>query len=154
MEIAKDMILIIALLSLIIVCGYLIQFLQEAKKSISNLVQIAHKVENTTKPAIDQLQTTLVDTSQTLQSVQKQLSTIDDTLNQFKEIAQRVNELEAKLQQKIEMPLILSHLNSKKNNIMCFYKCPHLVCKTEWGLYFLLSYSYPNHELRAITECL
>ena len=54
MEIAKDMILIIALLSLIIVCGYLIQFLQEAKKSISNLVQIAHKVENTTKPAIDQ----------------------------------------------------------------------------------------------------
>ena len=87
MEIAKDMILIIALLSLIIVCGYLIQFLQEAKKSISNLVQIAHKVENTTKPAIDQLQTTLVDTSQTLQSVQKQLSTIDDTLNQFMQAA-------------------------------------------------------------------
>ena len=44
--------------------------------------------------------------------------------------------------------------NSKKNNIMCSFICPHLVCKTEWGLYFLLSYSYPNHELRAITECL
>ncbi len=106
MEIAKDIILIIALLSLIIVCGYIIQFLQEAKRSLSTLVQIAHKVENTTKPAIDQLQTTLVDTSQTLQSVQKQLSTIDDTLNQFKEIAQRVNELEAKLQQKIEKPIM------------------------------------------------
>jgi ABC-type transporter Mla subunit MlaD len=85
---------------------YLIQFLQEAKKSLSNLVQFAHKVENTTKPAIDQLQTTLVDTSTTLQSVQKQLSTIDDTLNQFKEIAHRVNELEAKLQQKIEKPIM------------------------------------------------
>ena len=113
MEQISGILQIVMFLSLIAVCIFVIMFLNQAKQtaqSISNslteTLELARRIENNTKPAIQQLYTTLQDTSTTLHSLQNQIGTIEATLNQFKQIAVRVNDLETKLQSKIEKPVM------------------------------------------------
>ena len=58
------------------------------------------------KPVFAQLEVTLQDTSSTMKSVQKQMSTVESALDSIKQIADRVNDLEARLQAKIEKPVM------------------------------------------------
>lgn len=104
---------VVGLISLIAVAIVLISFLLKAKSALQELMttlrsmsQTIDRLEKDSKPVFIQLETTLQDTSSTMKSVQKQMSTIESALGSIKQIADRVNDLEAKLQAKIEKPVM------------------------------------------------
>jgi septal ring factor EnvC (AmiA/AmiB activator) len=79
---------------------------QDIMRIFSNLSQTVQRIEEDSKPVFSQLETTLQDTSTTMKSLQKQMTTVEGTLDSIKQIADRVNDLEAKLQAKIEKPVM------------------------------------------------
>lgn len=104
---------VVGLISLIAVAIVLISFLLKAKSALQELMttlrsmsQTIDRLEKDSKPVFIQLETTLQDTSSTMKSVQKQMSTVESALGSIKQIADRVNDLEAKLQAKIEKPVM------------------------------------------------
>lgn len=104
---------VVGLISLIVVAIVLISFLLKAKSALQELMttlrsmsQTIDRLEKDSKPVFIQLETTLQDTSSTMKSVQKQMSTVESALGSIKQIADRVNDLEAKLQAKIEKPVM------------------------------------------------
>ncbi|MFN4766601.1 MAG: DUF948 domain-containing protein [Ignavibacteria bacterium] len=104
---------VIGLISLIAVAVVVISFLLKAKSALHELMstlrsmsQTIDRIEKDSKPVFIQLETTLQDTSSTMKSVQKQMSTVESALGSIKQIADRVNDLEARLQAKIEKPVM------------------------------------------------
>lgn len=104
---------VVGLISLIAVAIVLISFLLKAKSALQELMttlrsmsQTIDRIEKDSKPVFIQLETTLQDTSSTMKSVQKQMSTVESALGSIKQIADRVNDLEARLQAKIEKPVM------------------------------------------------
>ncbi|MFN4989244.1 MAG: DUF948 domain-containing protein [Ignavibacteria bacterium] len=104
---------VIGLISLIAVAVVVISFLLKAKSALQELMstlrsmsQTIDRIEKDSKPVFIQLETTLQDTSSTMKSVQKQMSTVESALGSIKQIADRVNDLEARLQAKIEKPVM------------------------------------------------
>jgi len=104
---------VIGLISLIAVAIVVISFLLKAKSALQELMstlrsmsQTIDRIEKDSKPVFIQLETTLQDTSSTMKSVQKQMSTVESALGSIKQIADRVNDLEARLQAKIEKPVM------------------------------------------------
>lgn len=104
---------VIGLISLISVAFVVISFLLKAKSALQELMstlrsmsQTIDRIEKDSKPVFIQLETTLQDTSSTMKSVQKQMSTVESALGSIKQIADRVNDLEARLQAKIEKPVM------------------------------------------------
>lgn len=104
---------VVGLISLIAVAIVLISFLLKAKSALQELMttlrsmsQTIDRLEKDSKPVFIQLEATLQDTSSTMKSVQKQMSTVESALGSIKQIADRVNDLEAKLQAKIEKPVM------------------------------------------------
>lgn len=104
---------VIGLISLIAVAVVVISFLLKAKSALQELMstlrsmsQTIDRIEKDSKPVFIQLETTLQDTSSTMISVQKQMSTVESALGSIKQIADRVNDLEARLQAKIEKPVM------------------------------------------------
>lgn len=104
---------VIGLISLIAVAIVVISFLLKAKSALQELMstlrsmsQTIDRIEKDSKPVFIQLETTLQDTSSTMISVQKQMSTVESALGSIKQIADRVNDLEARLQAKIEKPVM------------------------------------------------
>lgn len=104
---------VMGLISLIAVAVVVISFLLKAKSALQELMstlrsmsQTIDRIEKDSKPVFIQLETTLQDTSSTMKSVQKQMSTVESALGSIKQIADRVNDLEARLQAKIEKPVM------------------------------------------------
>ncbi|GDX64604.1 hypothetical protein LBMAG35_14420 [Chlorobiota bacterium] len=104
---------VIGLICLIAVAVVVISFLLKAKSALQELMstlrsmsQTIDRIEKDSKPVFIQLETTLQDTSSTMKSVQKQMSTVESALGSIKQIADRVNDLEARLQAKIEKPVM------------------------------------------------
>jgi len=104
---------VIGLISLIAVAVVVISFLLKAKSALQELMstlrsmsQTIDRIEKDSKPVFIQLETTLQDTSSTMKSVQKQMSTVESAVGSIKQIADRVNDLEARLQAKIEKPVM------------------------------------------------
>jgi uncharacterized protein YoxC len=100
-------------LSLTILAIVCVMFILKAQKAVqdimrifANLSQTVQRIEEDSKPVFTQLETTLQDTSTTMKSLQKQMTSVEGTLDSIKQIADRVNDLEAKLQAKIEKPVM------------------------------------------------
>jgi septal ring factor EnvC (AmiA/AmiB activator) len=113
MEQITNILIVFALLSLTILASVCVMFILKAQKAVqdimrifSNLSQTVQRIEEDSKPVFSQLETTLQDTSTTMKSLQKQMTTVEGTLDSIKQIADRVNDLEAKLQAKIEKPVM------------------------------------------------
>lgn len=113
MEQITNILIVFALLSLTILAIVCVMFILKAQKAVqdimrifSNLSQTVQRIEEDSKPVFSQLETTLHDTSTTMKSLQKQMTTVEGTLDSIKQIADRVNDLEAKLQAKIEKPVM------------------------------------------------
>jgi|GEM_PF-543134 uncharacterized protein YoxC len=113
MEQITNILIVCALLSVTVLAIVCVLFmvkaqtaLQDLMKYVGNLVQTVQRIENESKPVFTQLETTLQDTSTTMKSLQKQMTTVEGALDSIKQIADRVNELEAKLQAKIEKPVM------------------------------------------------
>ena len=113
MEQITNILIVCALLSITILAIVCVMFmlkaqtaLQELMKYVGNLAQTVQKIEADSQPVFTQLETTLQDTSTTMKSLQKQMTTVEGALDSIKQIADRVNDLEAKLQAKIEKPVM------------------------------------------------
>jgi len=113
MEQITNILIVCALLSITILAIVCVMFmlkaqtaLQELMKYVGNLAQTVQKIEADSQPVFTQLETTLQDTSTTMKSLQKQMTTVEGALDSIKQIAERVNDLEAKLQAKIEKPVM------------------------------------------------
>ncbi|MFM6955267.1 MAG: DUF948 domain-containing protein [Ignavibacteria bacterium] len=113
MEQITNILIVCALLSITILAIVCVMFmlkaqtaLQELMKYVGNLAQTVQRIEADSQPVFTQLETTLQDTSTTMKSLQKQMTTVEGALDSIKQIADRVNDLEAKLQAKIEKPVM------------------------------------------------
>jgi uncharacterized protein YoxC len=113
MEQITNILIVFALLSLTILAIVCVMFILKAQKAVqdimrifSNLSHTVQRIEEDSKPVFSQLETTLQDTSTTMKSLQKQMTSVEGTLDSIKQIADRVNDLEAKLQAKIEKPVM------------------------------------------------
>ncbi len=113
MEQITNILIVFALLSLTILAIVCVMFILKAQNAVqdimrifSNLSQTVQRIEEDSKPVFTQLETTLQDTSTTMKSLQKQMTSVEGTLDSIKQIADRVNDLEAKLQAKIEKPVM------------------------------------------------
>jgi len=113
MEQITNILIVFALLSLTILAIVCVMFILKAQKAVqdimrifANLSQTVQRIEEDSKPVFTQLETTLQDTSTTMKSLQKQMTSVEGTLDSIKQIADRVNDLEAKLQAKIEKPVM------------------------------------------------
>jgi len=113
MEQITNILIVCALLSITILAIVCVMFmlkaqtaLQDLMKYVGNLAQTVQRIEADSQPVFTQLETTLQDTSTTMKSLQKQMTTVEGALDSIKQIADRVNDLEAKLQAKIEKPVM------------------------------------------------
>ena len=113
MEQITNILIVFALLSVTILAIFGVMFILKAQKALQDSIKIFVKLSNTvqrseedSKPIFTQLEVTLQDTSTSMKSLQKQMTTVEGTLDSIKQIADRVNDLEAKLQAKIEKPVM------------------------------------------------
>jgi uncharacterized protein YoxC len=113
MEQITNILTIFVLLSVTILAIVCVMFILKAQKALqdimklfANLSKTVQRIEEDSKPVFTQLELTLQDTSTTMKSLQKQMTTVEGALESIKQIADRVNDLEAKLQAKIEKPVM------------------------------------------------
>jgi uncharacterized protein YoxC len=113
MEQIINIFIIMALAGITVLSIVTVMFILKAQKALqdvlrifANLSQTVQRIEAESKPVFTQMEVTLQDTSSTMKSLQKQMTSIEGTLDSVKQIADRVNDLEAKLQAKIEKPVM------------------------------------------------
>ncbi len=104
---------IIALLCFAAMCVYVIIALKDSRvlfrqvtKSLDDTVKIVAKIETNLAPALESANETLKQTTTTITLLDSQLQSIESGIQHFKAIAERVDGLEARLQSKVEGPLM------------------------------------------------
>ncbi len=104
---------IIALLCFAAMCVYVILALKDTRilfrqvtHSLDETVKIVSKIEANLAPTLESANQTLKQTTATITLLDSQLQSIESGLNHFNAVAQRVDELESRLQSKVEGPLM------------------------------------------------
>ncbi|MBK9246898.1 MAG: hypothetical protein IPM69_01990 [Ignavibacteria bacterium] len=104
---------IIALLCFAAMCVYVIIALKDSRilfrqvtQSLDDTVKIVAKIETNLAPTLESANETLKQTTSTVTLLETQLQSIESGLQHFNAVAQRVDELESRLQSKIEGPLM------------------------------------------------
>jgi len=104
---------IIALLCFAAMCVYVIVALKASRvlfhqvaQSLDQTVKIVAKIETNLAPTLESANETLKQTTSTITLLDSQLQSVESGLQHFNAVAQRVDELEARLQNKVEGPLM------------------------------------------------
>ncbi len=104
---------IIALLCFAAMCVYVIIALKDSRvlfrqvtKSLDDTVKIISIIETNLTPTLESANETLKQTTSTITLLDSQLQSIESGIQHFNAVAQRVDDLEARLQSKVEGPLM------------------------------------------------
>lgn len=103
----------LALLGIAALCVYAIIMIKDARqvllsmnRSLLDALQAGQKLGNELEPTFKNINQTLQQTTLTMHSLQTQIDGAGQAIEQFKEMAVRINELESRVQSKIEKPVM------------------------------------------------
>ncbi len=104
---------IIALVAFTALCLALIYGVKQAlhlfdktSRSIDEATALMRNIEENITPVINTLNTTLKQTSETIEQVDKELKNASAIITHFRSVAERIDNLEQRLQQEVEQPLM------------------------------------------------
>lgn len=104
---------IIALAAFASLCLVLIRGVKQAlllfdktSQSLDEMTALMRNIEGNITPVINTLNTTLKQTGETIEQVDKELKNASAIIMHFRSVAERIDNLEQRLQQKVEHPLM------------------------------------------------
>lgn len=104
---------IIALAAFVALCIVLVGavrrglvLLDKTTQSLDEVVHVVKDIDRRVMPVIETLNTTLKQTGDTVEQIDRELENVSAIIGHFKAVAERVDTLEQRIQSKVERPLL------------------------------------------------